>query len=868
MPELENRDERTLAAIMFTDMVGYSALMQKDPALTLELLAEHHALLRPILLRHLGREVKTIGDAFMVEFASAVDAVRCAIDMQTALASRNIEGNSKHRIVIRIGIHLGDVVRRENDIFGDGVNIAARIEPLAPPGGICISEDVYNQVVNRVIASYVCLGQGALKNITRPVTVYRVDLAGQTGPVLLPRLRFALARSKKSWAFAKYAAVAVVVALAAWLGATRFAGRAVVKTVTVAVADAINLTGEAAFEGISGQLITSLEQSKFVVPLTRGRMLDLLHQNGQPDVARIDEKIARQLARTNATANLVALVTLRKAAETYSLELEVLEPESTNRVFSAKEEGQGRSSVPALIDRLSARMRERFKEARAQIAADNVTLSKATTGDVEAYRHYFLGEQHLNAMRVREARTEFEAALALDPSFALAWYRLAYVKGGWELQDVAVELERAFALQERLPPKERDALDVRKAINDGRIEEAESLLKRMVARYPTDKEAWFHLGDVHQHRARYALGLAAFDSALRIDPFFESALDHAVRAKIGLKDREGMLRAAERFVTNARGQMAYVSLAYARLARGELEPALAAFRQADEASTAASRASPAHPSRPGFQGMAAVRLFQSDPAGARKIYGELTRTADPLLQYEGFKGMAATAVLEGRLKHAFEELDRAAKVAEGDPTKQAYLAAYRSFLLADQVRDLGEADTWLRRTLDSKADYWVADFYATRAAMALGDVTRAPAPKLKTAAASFLLFAEADRLTRDGRHTETATLFDLASASTDMPGGFLDLQLAAYAAAGDNAHTLETASHIHAFTYQRSPDYPMLWVHLHTRALLLGARAHELAGDKAKAARELRKLLDLWKDADGDLVDVRAAKGMRERLSH
>src|SRR5688572_12729307 len=127
-PQAEGaRDERRLAAIMFTDMVGYSAMMQRDPTLTLELLDEHHALLRPVIASHGGREVKTIGDAFLVEFASAVEAVQCALEMQTALTARNEAAPLERQISIRIGIHLGDVVVRDKDVFGDGVNIAARI---------------------------------------------------------------------------------------------------------------------------------------------------------------------------------------------------------------------------------------------------------------------------------------------------------------------------------------------------------------------------------------------------------------------------------------------------------------------------------------------------------------------------------------------------------------------------------------------------------------------------------------------------------------------------------------------------------------------------------------------------------------------
>jgi adenylate cyclase len=143
-------DVRKLATIMFTDMVGYSALTQQDEALALELLEEHRQLLRPIFASHSGREIEAIGDGFFVEFPSALDAARCALGIQQTLADRNRTAPQRRWIEVRIGLHLGDVVVRDGRVHGDGVNIAARIEPLATPGGICLSEDVARQIQNKV----------------------------------------------------------------------------------------------------------------------------------------------------------------------------------------------------------------------------------------------------------------------------------------------------------------------------------------------------------------------------------------------------------------------------------------------------------------------------------------------------------------------------------------------------------------------------------------------------------------------------------------------------------------------------------------------------------------------------------------------
>src|SRR2546421_5647469 len=151
-------EQRKLAAIMFTDMVGYSALAQRDEALALELLEEHRLLLRGLFPKHQGMEIKTTGDGFLVEFASALAAARCAIEIQRGLATRNVASAVDRQLQVRIGIHVGDVVHHEGDVLGDGVNIASRIEPLAGPGGICISVDVERQIRNAIETSLVKLG--------------------------------------------------------------------------------------------------------------------------------------------------------------------------------------------------------------------------------------------------------------------------------------------------------------------------------------------------------------------------------------------------------------------------------------------------------------------------------------------------------------------------------------------------------------------------------------------------------------------------------------------------------------------------------------------------------------------------------------
>ena len=189
----EERLQRRLAAILSADVVGYSRLMGLDEAGTLSRLnALRRGLIDPMIAAHAGRIVKLMGDGALVEFASAVDAVTCAIEIQRQLREQEASSEA-NPIQFRIGINVGDVIIEGEDILGDGVNVAARIEGIAKPGGISISEDTWRQVQGKVAANFVDAGEQSLKNIARPVRVYRLDLAQKSATVSpasppLPRL--------------------------------------------------------------------------------------------------------------------------------------------------------------------------------------------------------------------------------------------------------------------------------------------------------------------------------------------------------------------------------------------------------------------------------------------------------------------------------------------------------------------------------------------------------------------------------------------------------------------------------------------------------------------------------------------------------
>jgi adenylate cyclase len=194
--------ERKLTAILCADVYGYSRLMGGDEEATLATLTSHRRIIDSLIERHHGRFVNSAGDSVLAEFASVVEAVNCAVDIQTALKAENAKLPSEHRMEFRIGVNLGDVMVEGDQIYGDGVNVAARLESLADPGGICISGTVHEQVRDKLALGYEDRGEQTVKNITRPVRVWRVLLDGSASP--RPELRRAPRRhwhagSFRSW---------------------------------------------------------------------------------------------------------------------------------------------------------------------------------------------------------------------------------------------------------------------------------------------------------------------------------------------------------------------------------------------------------------------------------------------------------------------------------------------------------------------------------------------------------------------------------------------------------------------------------------------------------------------------------------------
>ena len=375
-------------------------------------------------------------------------------------------------------------------------------------------------VVRRCLAKEPSERFGTMKEVEGALSVFRQGGSSASRPVI-PRWE---SKGRKRIALVgALGALAIIMVLGYFLflpGSAEAEGR-----LPVAVLDVVNETGEPELNGLSGMLITSLEQSRRLAVLTRSRMFDVLKTMGMDSVDRIDESVGRKIC-AQAGIDAMVMASVRKFGRLYTIDLKVLDPKKNEYLFTTKEEGEGQESIPSMLDRLSEATRIGLREKIAEVHAEQATIASVTTSNLEAYQHYFRGEELINRLKFSEAKEEFQKAIALDSLFALAHYRLAYA-AGWNQEVLTGQyINRAMELIDRLPERERYLVRVEKATVDSGWQAALRVLREMEKEYPDDKEMLYNIGDMSYHVADYAEAETYFTRVLEMDPGFERALQH------------------------------------------------------------------------------------------------------------------------------------------------------------------------------------------------------------------------------------------------------------------------------------------------------------------------------------------------------
>src|SRR6516165_4380366 len=363
---------RRLAAILAADVAGYSRLMGADEEGTLERLkALRRELLDPKIAEHKGRIVKTTGDGLLVEFASVVDAVRCAVAVQRAMPERNTGVTADERIELRIGINLGDVIVEGDDLYGDGVNIAARIEALADPGGVFVSNTVHDQVRDRLPYVFEDLGEQQVKNIARPVRVYRVgDVRGaESAPAPAPP------------------------------------APALPDKPSIAVLPFANMSGDPEQEyfadGMVEEIITALSRIRWLFVIARNS--SFTYKGQSVDV----KQVGRELG-----VRYVLEGSVRKAGGRVRITAQLIDAISETHLWADRFDGS-LEDVFELQDRVASSVAGVIEPALQ--AAETARLANRSTNDVTAYEVYFS-----SAAQTPEALRLLEQAIGRDPNYGPA----------------------------------------------------------------------------------------------------------------------------------------------------------------------------------------------------------------------------------------------------------------------------------------------------------------------------------------------------------------------------------------------------------------------------------------------------------------
>ncbi|HKJ62488.1 MAG TPA: tetratricopeptide repeat protein [Hyphomicrobiales bacterium] len=489
--------DRRLAAILAADVVGYSRLIGIDEAGTLASLKNHRVeLIEPRIVEHKGRIVKLMGDGLLAEFPSAVEAVRCAVQIQQRMAERNAGLPEDERITFRIGINIGDIVVEGDDLYGDGVNVASRIEGLCEPGGVCIARNVFNQVQDKLDLTFDYLGEKEVKNIAQPVAVYRIMMDEKAAASVTPPIAGPAKRT--SWRKPAIAAVAVLVLLvggAIWwqVQAPEFEPASVDRMAfelpdkpSIAVLPFANVGDDPEQEyfadGITNDLITDLSKfnSLFVIAAN-----STLTYKGKPVKV---QQVAEDLG-----VRYVLEGSVQRTGDNIRINVQLVDALNGHHLWAERYDRKAEDLFAIQDEILKTIVGTLHVEV---INAEFERTLKRPTENLSAYDYYQRGFYYHLAWGKENndrARRSFKKAIELDPDYARAYAMLSFVETNDWQYDFAEDTSDSLA----------------HALNDAR---------KSVAIDPDDYWNIWALGHVRMARGETDEAIAAYQQALALNP--------------------------------------------------------------------------------------------------------------------------------------------------------------------------------------------------------------------------------------------------------------------------------------------------------------------------------------------------------------
>jgi adenylate cyclase len=584
--------ERRLATILVADVAGYSALMERDEAGTFTRLKAHRQeVFEPVIKQHRGRIFKLTGDGVLAEFASVVDAVQCAVAVQRQMDERNGSLPEKERIHVRIGVNLGDVIVEGKDRHGEGVNIAARLQQLAQPGGIVISGTAYDQLKSKVDVGYEFLGEQRVKNIAAPVRVYNVSLdpkrAGTT--IHVPGLTKSLA--SRPWFLTVTALVLALVLGLVWLKswAEPFEpDLPLPDKPSVAVLPFVNMSadsGQAYFaDGMTDNLITDLSQIPGLFVISRNSTF------AYKDKAVDPRQVAKELG-----VRYVLEGSVQRSADEVRINAQLIDAVTGGHVWAQRFDGP-LANVFALQDKVTRSIAATL--ALRLTASVQIALGKNETDNPAAYDLFLRGLDHLRRRTPQEfanAIPLFEQAIKLDSEYgqayaALSWiYVLSYQRRWFDVLQISDVEARRRAKNYLIEAQKRPTALSHQAAGemlggDGDYRGALAEFKEAIVLDPGDAVSYILMADALTLVGRAAEALPLIRTAMRLDPlhppYFTSSLG-VTQYKLGeFKDAAASFEEAARLDPDDSASHLWVAATYAHL--GRKEDAKAAIARYDQ----------------------------------------------------------------------------------------------------------------------------------------------------------------------------------------------------------------------------------------------------------------------------------------------
>jgi adenylate cyclase len=538
---------RRLAAIMAADVAGYSRLMGADEEGTLARLKAHRReLIDPKIREHRGRIVKTTGDGVLVEFASVVDAVRCAVEVQRGMLDREAAIEEDRRIRFRIGINLGDIIADGDDIFGDGVNVAARLEALADPGGICVSRTVRNQIRDKLPYAFEDMGEQTVKNIARPVRADRLTTAEIAATPLVPvqTRHLAVTRIRHRWIALVSAGLilAIGAGAAAWWLWPRLSANA------PSYAPSANAPKPAPRLSIVvlpfANLSNDPEQEYFVDAVTDNLTTDLTRITGSFVIARntafsykgkaVDVKqIGRDLA-----VRYVLEGSVHRRGEQVQINVQLIDAENGAHLWADRFDTD-RTNLAKVQDEIVTRLARALRQELYEAAARRMELEKPVNPDASDFvmRGWAWYRRANTAENLLSAQRAFERALEIDPESVdaragLAWAITEFVANARRhiVDGIEISREQDLTRAERLLREaiERDRNNIRTLLGLGRLRrlqnhltEAKIYLEQVIALDHSETTGMLQLGIVLTFLGKPDEALLYFTNVLKLDPRYQ-----------------------------------------------------------------------------------------------------------------------------------------------------------------------------------------------------------------------------------------------------------------------------------------------------------------------------------------------------------